>query len=97
MSPCNRWVIEITHLLQGDIDYILSNAFEYFNWMTDDRFGQAPDYVNLKARFNNSHASMSVGDIVKIQYPFIHEGITSPVVVTRYFECASIGWTEITD
>ena len=84
-----------THLLTADTNYFLGKAFCHFNWMTDDRMGLAPDEVNLTARFNNSHASMSVGDIVILQYSRWDEHELDYTLVTRYFECAPVGWNEI--
>ena len=86
----------VSSLLQSDIDHILRIAFNHFNWMTDDRMGQAPDEVNLIARYNNTHSSMSVGDVVRLQYG-IYSSDNGIVVVTRYFECLPVGWEEITD
>jgi hypothetical protein len=50
-----------------DVEVILGQAFDFFNWMTDNREGQAPNDVNLFCIAHEVHASQSVGDIVEIE------------------------------
>lgn len=58
---------------------LLDVVFSYFNWVQFN--GEAPKHINDYAQANNTHASMSVGDIVKIN--------------ETYYMCAFSGWTEI--
>ena len=68
--------LSVTHCLIGKTTYqvdetvddadICEMAFATFNWMTKNRAGLAPYEINEMAKQFDSHASMSVGDIVVI-------------------------------
>ena len=60
-------------------------AFHKFNWMSDERYGLAPDEVNARAREFDSHASMSVGDVVVIH----SSGVISA------WKCENFGWERV--
>jgi hypothetical protein len=73
----------------------LEKAFFHFNWQSIEHEGEAPEHINLIANFSNTHASMSVGDIVKIEYMEIV--MSGEIYRTRYFQCAPQGWNRIRD
>ena len=80
--------ISTTHVLMGKTKYsigenypdasICEDAFHTFNWMTKGRDGLAPKEINDRAREFDSHASMSVGDIV-----VIHRGANTSIYQCR--------------
>jgi hypothetical protein len=61
---------------------VCEDTFHAFNWMTKGRNGAAPKEINDRAREFDSHASMSVGDIV-----VIHRGAN-----TSIYQCRSYSW-----
>ena len=87
--------ISETHVLIGKTKYeicetypdeaICEDAFMTFNWMTNDRDGLAPKEVNDRARQFDSHASMSVGDLV-----VIHRGANISI-----WKCIAYGWKRL--
>ena len=87
--------ISKTHVLMGTAKYaigetypdeaICEDAFMTFNWMTKGRDGLAPKEINDRARQFDSHASMSVGDVV-----VIHRAATISV-----WKCIAFGWQRL--
>lgn len=76
---------------EGTMEAVLETVFKHFNWI-DEKDGYAGEMVNMICRHNETHASMSVGDVIKLQYlPF-----RALDTVTRYFEVDSVGFSEIT-
>ena len=80
---------------EEQLDKLCEDAFYWFNWQDSRHSGHAPLEVNTICRFNDTHASMSVGDVVKIQYMKPPTGNNLEKVITRYFKCESMGFKEI--
>lgn len=78
---------------KGAMMDVLEGAFTYFNWVTNGRDGAAPDEVNFLAMLHNSHASMSVGDVVQVT-AFAGSDVYRPH--NWYFICTNFGWEEVT-
>lgn len=75
-------LIPVTYTTEtDDHSTALEEAFSFFNWVHVDFY--APQEVNDVCRDHNSHASMSVGDVVELD-----DG--------TFWYCAPIGWKQIT-
>lgn len=79
-----------------DVDAILSDAFNHFNWIQNEGM-YAGELVNDICRFEGTHASMSVDDIIKVQYKSIamNRELTDNETITRYFLVMPIGFLEL--
>lgn len=83
----------IVEFNRNNIEDVLEKGFNHFNWQ-DVKDGYAGDIVNMICRMEDTHASMSVGDCLKVQYKTqLKDG--PMVTTTRFFVVANFGFEEI--
>lgn len=83
-------------LITRQVLQLAEDAFFYFNWQSTEHAGYAGPEVNAICKYSGTHASMSVGDVVKIQWQDPPSGKHSKgKMVTAYFKCAAMGFEEL--
>ena len=88
-----HWVKDIP--VTEEIDSLMMGVYRHFNWM-EEKDGYAGELVNEICRLENTHASMSVGDVVKVQYR-TGQGMHGDITKTRWFMIEPIGYRELED
>ncbi len=73
--------LPVSTSVEGDSVYLLEKAFEFFNFCVSDHI--TINTINDFAANNNTHTSMSIGDIVEF------------VETKEFWICECIGWTKL--